>query len=60
MKEKKQLFPEKIILNWFVQIVMALDYIHDKKVLHRDLKSSNIFISNSGTVKIGNFGLSKN
>ncbi|EGR31224.1 protein kinase domain protein [Ichthyophthirius multifiliis] len=52
-------FSEKIILNWFVQITLALDYIHEKNILHRDLKSSNVFLTRTGCVKIGDFGISR-
>ena len=31
-------FPQQKIVDWFIQIAMGLDYIHSKKVLHRDLK----------------------
>jgi len=42
-----------------VQIVIALKFIHDRRILHRDIKSSNIFLTSNGTVKIGDFGISK-
>ncbi len=58
-KEKGQRFPEELILNWFVQIVLALKYIHGLKILHRDLKASNLFLSASGSLKIGDFGIAK-
>jgi len=58
-KEKGQRFPEELILNWFVQIVLALKYIHSLKILHRDLKASNLFLSASGSLKIGDFGIAK-
>jgi NIMA (never in mitosis gene a)-related kinase len=59
MKKKGENFSEDLILNWFLQLAFALSYIHDKKILHRDLKTSNIFLSSSGFVKIGDFGISK-
>ena len=47
------------VLRWFTQICGALDYIHNMGVLHRDLKSSNIFLSKGRTMaKIGDFGIS--
>ncbi|NXO35289.1 NEK3 kinase, partial [Locustella ochotensis] len=50
------LFPENTILHWFVQMCLAVKHIHDKRVLHRDIKSKNIFLTQSGKVKLGDFG----
>ena len=36
-----QLLPETQVVEWFVQIALALQYLHDRKILHRDLKVSN-------------------
>ena len=33
--------------------------MHSKYILHRDLKSQNIFLTNTGMVKLGDFGISK-
>ena len=38
---------------------MALDNIHTRKILHRDLKSQNIFLTKNNFVKLGDFGISK-
>lgn len=38
---------------------MALEYIHGRKVLHRDIKASNIFLTGNNTVKLGDFGISR-
>jgi len=38
-KEKGQLFSERQILDWFVQMALALKHVHDRKILHRDLKT---------------------
>lgn len=52
-------FEESKILNWFCQICLAVKHIHGHKIIHRDLKSGNIFLTKSGIVKIGDFGIAK-
>lgn len=52
-------FQEEQILDWFVQLCLAIKHIHDRKILHRDIKSQNIFLTNSGTVQLGDFGIAK-
>jgi len=42
-----------------VQLALGLQHIHNKKVLHRDLKTQNVFITKDNRVKIGDFGISK-
>ena len=37
--KKKEMFTEDEIFNWFIQICLALEYMHGRKVLHRDIKS---------------------
>lgn len=54
-----QLFSEDQILNWFVQLCLAIKHIHDRKILHRDIKSQNIFLTSSGKVQLGDFGIAK-
>ncbi|XP_055558468.1 serine/threonine-protein kinase Nek5 isoform X1 [Falco cherrug] len=54
------LFDEDQILSWFVQISLGLKHIHDQKILHRDVKAENIFLSNNGKVaKLGDFGIAR-
>jgi len=50
---------EEQILNWFTQIILALKHIHDRRILHRDLKCGNIFLTKSGMAKIGDFGIAR-
>ncbi|XP_071304436.1 serine/threonine-protein kinase Nek5 isoform X5 [Agelaius tricolor] len=48
------------ILSWFVQISLGLKHIHDKKILHRDVKAQNVFLRNNGKVaKLGDFGIAR-
>lgn len=59
-RQRGVLFSEDQILCWFVQISLGLKHIHDKKILHRDIKSQNIFLSKSGMVaKLGDFGTAR-
>jgi NIMA (never in mitosis gene a)-related kinase len=57
--QKGKHFPENQILDWFTQICLAIKHIHDRKILHRDIKSQNIFLTKSGYVKLGDFGIAK-
>jgi NIMA (never in mitosis gene a)-related kinase 8 len=55
-----QLLSQNEVLHYFAQLVVALEHIHSKKVLHRDIKSKNILLSADFRVaKIGDFGISK-
>ncbi|XP_052818939.1 serine/threonine-protein kinase Nek11-like isoform X4 [Mya arenaria] len=57
-KKNKRQVDEKMVLDWFVQLVLAVHYMHSLRVLHRDLKTRNIFLKNN-RVKIGDFGISR-
>ncbi|KAA6370833.1 MAG: putative serine/threonine-protein kinase Nek6 [Streblomastix strix] len=52
---------ERIERVWeiFAQIVLALSFMHSRKVIHRDIKPENIFIMKDGSARLGDFGLSK-
>merc|ERR1719313_2272961 len=58
-KAKSASFSEDQVLWWFTQGIQALSYIHDLHILHRDLKSGNFFLSRSGNLKLGDFGIAK-
>lgn len=50
-------FEPSRIIDIAKQTAQGMDYLHAKNIIHRDLKSNNIFIYNDYTVKIGDFGL---
>ena len=61
---KKSRLTERIVLKWYIQICSALKYIHSRHILHRDLKTQNIFLATvpgdkDFCVKLGDFGISK-
>ena len=57
--EKGQLLPESKVMTWFVQTALGLHYMHTNRVLHRDIKTQNVFILSSGRVVLGDLGISK-
>lgn len=59
LKARHEQPTEKQVTQWFVQLCLALKYVHDHKVLHRDLKSQNVFLTAKGEVKLGDFGISR-
>ncbi|XP_058534988.1 serine/threonine-protein kinase Nek4 isoform X3 [Ochotona princeps] len=66
LKERKgQLLPESQVVEWFVQIAMALQvyfsaqYLHEKRILHRDLKTQNVFLTRTNIIKVGDLGIAR-
>lgn len=52
-------FRETQVLDWVIQLTLCLSYIHNRKILHRDIKSQNVFLTNQNIVKLGDFGIAR-
>ena len=58
-KKRAMFFEESEIWKIFIQLVKGLKALHDLKILHRDLKSANVFLYKNGDAKIGDLNVSK-
>jgi NIMA (never in mitosis gene a)-related kinase len=58
-QQKNIPFKEENILNWFIEICEAINYIHKQKIIHRDLKPNNIFLMKDHHIKLGDFGIAR-
>jgi NIMA (never in mitosis gene a)-related kinase len=54
-----KLINEETVWDFFIQTCLGIQYLHTRKVLHRDLKSTNLFLTKSGKLKIGDLGVAK-
>ena len=63
-KKDAKCLKEDIIWNVTLQVILGLHYLHQKNILHRDLKSANVFLMKQGdnshyAVKIGDLGVAR-
>ena len=58
-KKSAKFFEESDIWRIFIQLVKGLKALHDLKILHRDMKSANVFLFSNGSAKLGDLNVSK-
>ena len=58
-KKTAKFFEESDIWRIFIQLVKGLKALHDLKILHRDMKSANVFLFSNGCAKLGDLNVSK-
>jgi serine/threonine protein kinase len=56
-------FLQQQVLDWILQLGLALHHIHERRILHRDVKTKNVFLSRSSQgkrlLKLGDFGIAR-
>lgn len=57
--KKDRLFNEELARIYICEVLLALEYLHSKNIMYRDLKPDNIMLDGQGHVKLIDFGLSK-
>ena len=55
---KDDIYDEKLMKKWILDIAKGLKFLHENNVVHRDIKSDNILIDKNGNCKIADFGCS--
>eukprot|EP01060_Flectonema_neradi_P031949 TRINITY_DN4982_c0_g1_i2.p1 TRINITY_DN4982_c0_g1~~TRINITY_DN4982_c0_g1_i2.p1 ORF type:complete len:675 (+),score=140.45 TRINITY_DN4982_c0_g1_i2:242-2026(+) len=59
LEQRTEPFNYQEIMSFFVEICSAVEYLHCRNILHRDLKAANIFLTADGHVKLGDFGIAR-
>ncbi|XP_057245313.1 cyclin-dependent kinase 11B [Malurus melanocephalus] len=59
METMKQPFLPGEVKTLMIQLLRGVKHLHDNWILHRDLKTSNLLLSHSGILKVGDFGLAR-
>lgn len=57
LHKRRKALTEPEVRYFMKQIVEGCKYLHDNKIIHRDLKLGNLFLNDEMDVKIGDFGL---
>ena len=58
-QKEKGPFETEFVTMWLAQLCDAVQYMHDRRVLHRDISTGNVFLSYYGDVLLGDLGLSR-
>lgn len=58
-KQAGRRLDEITVWGYFTQICDALLHMHGKRIIHRDVKPANVFVSRDGIVKLGDLGLGR-
>jgi len=59
LQKSQDRLPQATYMKYFVQICLALKHLHAHSILHRDIKSENVFVTRRGVLKLGDFGVAR-
>lgn len=59
IKRRSKKFKENMIWSYFIQSSLGIQYLHNNNIIHRDVKSANIFLTRNDQILLGDFGISK-
>eukprot|EP00877_Chromochloris_zofingiensis_P008776 jgi/Chrzof1/4151/Cz14g00290.t1 len=59
VKRQKQKLPEELVWRLYIQMLLGLNHMHKRKILHRDFKTLNVFLDDKFNVKLGDLGVAK-
>ena len=58
-KQSGIIIPEYECWSYFIQLLKGLQTLHELNIVHRDIKSANLFLTSDGIVKLGDLNVSK-
>ena len=56
---KDGMMSAELVKSYCYQLIQAILFCHQRRVLHRDLKPQNLLIDKSGAIKVADFGLAR-
>ena len=58
-RTERRPYPEHEAASIFVMVTLALRHVHARRIVHRDVKAANVFLTKKGVAKLGDFGVSR-
>ena len=59
LRKNKELMPEEEIWDIAIKLLNGLFILHNMKIVHRDIKCANVFMTKDGIIKLGDLNVSK-